>query len=256
MADGRMLKKVISESRRVASLKSDTHRMLYTWCIAHLDIEGRLVADPDLFKGKVAPRLKHITPSVCNAALLDMAEQELIILYEIDGDRYLQLRNFDKHNKVRKDKEKPSLIPPPADGRELDGLPPADGQGKDKRREEKRREDNNARTREAHFEKFWNIYPKKKSKGDAEKAWTKINPNEHLVETILRAVQRAMTSDDWMKEAGKYIPYPATWLNRKGWEDEYTQTNGVQQPRNIPAKRLTPDEAWAEEEKKLKEKEG
>lgn len=77
------------------------------------------------------------------------------------------------------------------------------------------------------FENFWRDYPRKKAKGDAEKAWAKIKPGEHLAEIIRQAVQRATTSVDWAKDGGQYIPYPATWLNRKGWEDEYVEAGTV-----------------------------
>jgi hypothetical protein len=70
------------------------------------------------------------------------------------------------------------------------------------------------------FEKFWKAYPKRKSRGQAEKAWIKISPNEQLTETILESVQRAKTSADWIRDGGKFIPHPATWLNAKGWQDE------------------------------------
>ena len=70
------------------------------------------------------------------------------------------------------------------------------------------------------FEAFWRLYPKKKSKGAAEKAWGKIKPDSELVARILEGVARAKTCTDWVKEGGKYIPYPATWLNARGWEDE------------------------------------
>ena len=70
------------------------------------------------------------------------------------------------------------------------------------------------------FARFWSIYPKKKSKGQAEKAWKKINPDEQLVELIGSKIEQAKTSDDWLKDNGRFIPYPATWLNAKGWEDE------------------------------------
>jgi hypothetical protein len=72
-------------------------------------------ADPELFKGKVCPRLKHITCDIIRAALDDMNENELIILYESDGDRYLQYRNFHKHNRVRQDREGDSQLPDPLD---------------------------------------------------------------------------------------------------------------------------------------------
>ena len=72
-----------------------------------------------------------------------------------------------------------------------------------------------------HFEKFWLAYPKKKNKGTAEKAFKKINPSKKLLETILLKIEQAKLSKDWIKESGQYIPYPATWLNAMGWEDEY-----------------------------------
>jgi hypothetical protein len=70
------------------------------------------------------------------------------------------------------------------------------------------------------FEQFYQSYPKKKSRGQAEKAFLKINPDEQLLAVILEAVERAKKSDEWIKEKGKYIPHPATWLNAKGWLDE------------------------------------
>lgn len=70
------------------------------------------------------------------------------------------------------------------------------------------------------FLKFWAAYPKKKNRGHAEKVWAKIKPSEHLADQILQAVQRAKTSVEWLKDSGQFIPYPATWLNAKGWEDE------------------------------------
>jgi len=53
----------------------------------------------------------------------------------------------------------------------------------------------------------------------------KINPDEHLLNMMLTAIERAKQSEDWIKEKGKYIPYPATWLNAKGWEDEETESH-------------------------------
>ena len=70
------------------------------------------------------------------------------------------------------------------------------------------------------FEVFWKAYPKKKSKGQAEKVFAKINPDEQLLATMLATIERAKKSEDWQKEGGQYIPYPATWLSAKGWEDE------------------------------------
>jgi hypothetical protein len=72
------------------------------------------------------------------------------------------------------------------------------------------------------FERFWKSYPKRKAKGSAEKAFAKIKPNEQLLEAIFAGLERAKTSEIWHRDGGRYIPYPATWLNAKGWEDEDT----------------------------------
>lgn len=70
------------------------------------------------------------------------------------------------------------------------------------------------------FSAFWDAYPRKKSKGQAEKAWARLPLDGALQGLILAAVERAKASADWQREGGKFIPYPATWLNARGWEDE------------------------------------
>jgi hypothetical protein len=72
------------------------------------------------------------------------------------------------------------------------------------------------------FARFWRTYPKKRSKGQAERAFFRIDPDEQLLATMIATIERATTSEDWLKEGGKYIPHPATWLGARGWEDEMT----------------------------------
>ncbi|QNB46839.1 hypothetical protein BR63_11275 [Thermanaerosceptrum fracticalcis] len=83
-----------------------------------------------------------------------------------------------------------------------------------------------SKKQESLFDQFWQAYPKKKAKGQAERAWAKLQPDEQLVETMLTAIERAKKSEEWRKENGRYIPYPATWLNGKRWEDEYMSSGG------------------------------
>src|SRR4030043_61406 len=80
------------------------------------------------------------------------------------------------------------------------------------------------------FLKFWDAYPKKKSKGQAEKAFFKINPDEQLLAIMIAKIEWAKKLEDWVKEKGKYIPHPATWLNARGWEDEETTAGPAPQP--------------------------
>lgn len=85
------------------------------------------------------------------------------------------------------------------------------------------------------FEVFWLAYPKKKAKGDAQRAWSKLKPNADLTDSILQAIEAQKTAEDWTKENGKFIPYPATWLNSRRWEDESPETvSSGTSLRNLP----------------------
>lgn len=71
------------------------------------------------------------------------------------------------------------------------------------------------------FELFWGQYPRKRNKGAAEKAWAKLQPDDVLLGTMLSKIDQAKQTTDWQREKGQFIPYPATWLTAKGWEDEF-----------------------------------
>lgn len=73
---------------------------------------------------------------------------------------------------------------------------------------------------EKQFDKFWQAYPKKVSKKEAQKSWKKINPSLELFEKILKALEMVKQTEQWEKDNGKFIPYPATWLNQERWTDE------------------------------------
>lgn len=70
------------------------------------------------------------------------------------------------------------------------------------------------------FERFWSVYPKKVAKGNAIKAWKKLKIDSNLLDLILKAISQQKTSEAWTKDKGQFIPYPATWLNDRRWEDE------------------------------------
>jgi predicted phage replisome organizer len=81
----------------------------------------------------------------------------------------------------------------------------------------KPKEDNNILD---YFDTFWKAYPKKMSKGQAEKTFKKLKVDSELLEKMLSAIELQKDTKNWREEKGKYIPYPSTWLNAKGWENE------------------------------------
>ena len=70
------------------------------------------------------------------------------------------------------------------------------------------------------FDKFYSAYPKKRSVGEAEKAWMQITPDptDDFVERLINSVRNKQESGEWSDF--QYIPFPASWLRGRGWEDD------------------------------------
>ena len=67
------------------------------------------------------------------------------------------------------------------------------------------------------FDRFWEAYPKKVGKEAARRAFEKV---KEPVDLLINAIEKQRQSEQWMKEDGRFIPNPATWLNQGRWEDE------------------------------------
>lgn len=74
---------------------------------------------------------------------------------------------------------------------------------------------------EERFDEFWKAYPRKSNKGGARKAWKKLSPDKELFAKIMAALEIAKKCEQWTKDRGQFIPYPATWLNQERWDDDY-----------------------------------
>lgn len=89
----------------------------------------------------------------------------------------------------------------------------------EKRREERTPDFPAARvSAPAGFDEFYQEYPRKTARQDAEKAWRKLNPSPELVAEMMAALANQKTWPQWQQEG--VIPHPATWINGKRWTDE------------------------------------
>jgi hypothetical protein len=70
------------------------------------------------------------------------------------------------------------------------------------------------------FELFWKTYPKRTGKIKALEAWNKYNGSRPPIEIIIRKIEELKKTDQWSRDNGQYIPNPASWINRGGWDDE------------------------------------
>jgi hypothetical protein len=71
----------------------------------------------------------------------------------------------------------------------------------------------------AHFDAFWQMYPRKVNKPGAAAAWHRQHGDE-VVSQIKADLARRVLDESWTKDNGKFIPHPATYLNQRRWEDE------------------------------------
>jgi len=58
--------------------------------------------------------------------------------------------------------------------------------------------------KEDRFEQSWRAYPRKVAKQVAMKAFEKIDPDEALLETMITAIGKWKTTDQWIKDTRQW----------------------------------------------------
>lgn len=90
---------------------------------------------------------------------------------------------------------------------------------------------------DAAFARFWEAYPRKVSRGDAVKAFTKVVKSGTDLEAVIAGAQRYRDDGARQRSEIKYTKHAATWLNGQCWLDEVAppsraSPNGHQPYRN------------------------
>lgn len=251
----RLIKDSIHASESVNKM-TDFQFRLWVNLITYVDDYGRGDARPAVIRGTCFPLRERMTNKDIDAALEALAGIGCISLYTVDGRPYLYFPTWESHQNVRNKKSK---YPAPEDGNkqlqtiennckqlntnvpviqsnpilsesesisesvsESSLLPDAEGEdcpteGKSAPKKPKKPDDPG-------FVRFWEAYPCKVAKQDAIKAWKKINPSSELVDEIVSGVEKWKKSDQWTRDGGRYVPYPATFLNGQRWAEAPEQS--------------------------------
>ena len=110
MARIRSIKPEFWQDERLAKLSRDD-RLLFLGLISAADDEGRMRGSPLLIKALVFP---YEADFDLEAALERLVSARRIVRYECDGESFIWVRNFNKHQRI--DKPSKSALPePPAD---------------------------------------------------------------------------------------------------------------------------------------------
>jgi hypothetical protein len=73
-------------------------------------------------------------------------------------------------------------------------------------------------TIESAFDHWYDAYPRKRARGDALRAWTVAWDDLPSVRRMLEVLDAQKRSTEWADV--QWIPYPATYLRDRRWEDE------------------------------------
>lgn len=78
------------------------------------------------------------------------------------------------------------------------------------------------------FAGFWSYYPRGENKQEAIRAWDALRPSDELIDAMGEALVRQKATELWQRGVG--IPYAATWLNQRRWEDEVRELPKADKP--------------------------
>ena len=227
----RILKDSIRTSKSINAL-NDFQFRLWAYLITYVDDFGRGRAELDILKGFVFPRRSLVTEDDIKTALKVLAGMGLVHLYEVDGDSYLCLRNWEQHQNRRATTSK---YPAPPDDditckqMQADDITCSQVQADspdtrysilDTRNTilDTRNNDQTGESGTEKFDEFWKAYPRKVSKQTALKAWKGAKADK-IAEQIIADVQKRCETE-WKGQDVQYIPHPTTYLHQRRWEDE------------------------------------
>jgi hypothetical protein len=215
-------------SETIASLEWE-HRFVLKGIESYVDDNGVGKDSPVLFAADVFPHDLAANGSETLArlsrAFLKLAEANLIVRYEVNGEallyvnRWKRLQRIDKPGKGRYprpdgtfDYEDDCVIESVASPRET--VAPVTGEQGNRGTGEKK---TSSPRGDGAFAEFYMAYPRKVGKDAARKAFESAVRRADVT-AVLEGVRR-FASDPNLPEK-KFIPHPATWLNRGGWGDE------------------------------------
>lgn len=216
--------------------------------ITLVDDSGRIKDNAAIIHGAIwALRPEHTAVDV-ESDLIQLEKASLICRYTVNGKRYLHLITFGEHQKIShatesklpecpheihggylRDRQSSGEVPegsrktPESSGEAPIGSGLGSGLGS-----------GSGSSSEAPpplplaplaestptFEDFWDAWPRKTSKADAEKAWKKAIRERASPAAIVEACKSYAERCRLTDRPKDKTPYPATWLNRKSWNDD------------------------------------
>jgi len=231
MARSRNIKPSIMENEDLADLAPIARLLfIYLWMLA--DREGRLEDRPKRIAGRALP---YDREEDVDDLLNQLADAGFITRYTVGEQAIIQIDNFTKHQSphVREAaSELPGINQGNAKARAKHSLGNAEPSPRSPDSlllipdyllplpEKTYCSPSASESAKDGFADFWKAYPNKKAKPKAEAAWRKLKPSAQTIAELMAGLERSKVSEQWQRDGGQFIPYPATWLNGRRWEDQ------------------------------------
>lgn len=214
-----MIKPEFWDDQKLCSVSRDA-RLTFIGLWTNSDDYGVVKGHPAWLKSQIFP-YDDIKIQAFQSWLNELEGLHVILPFKDKNEFYYYIRNFDKHQVINRKSR--CRNPQPPDGLNECSMS-AHGVIMDETETETETEVKQKRKTTladgGGFDRFWTAYPKKVGKLSAQKAWSRLNGTRPPIESILSKIDDLKKSDQWTKDGGQYIPNPATWLNRGGWDDE------------------------------------
>lgn len=88
------------------------------------------------------------------------------------------------------------------------------------REEKEKNKDQDQKLLLERFDSFWKLYPNKVAKPKALASFSKQCKGEESFLRIMHGLSQHILSEQFVKDDGKFIPHPTTWLNQERYNDE------------------------------------
>jgi hypothetical protein len=214
MARIRTIKPEFPQSETIGSLSRDA-RLLFIQLWTFVDDAGRARASSRVLASVLYP-FDDDAKELIDLWLAELVNNDCLFFYEHDGNRYLQITNWLKHQKI--DRPSASRIPSPDTGiretlasvhRTLDAGPRTMDLGYNNTSEAKASDNKIKKPKNIYseeFEKFWEEYPKNAnaSKPNAQKEFNRLSAEDKIL-AIAALPQYKKSAGQYAKHAERYL---------------------------------------------------
>jgi hypothetical protein len=131
---------------------SPNARLLFLGMLNFADDEGRIQNSPKSLKAQIFPA-DPFTIADIEGMIVELSANDLVMPYEVDGKRYLQITGWKKHQRIDKP-QPPKHPPPPEHSPSVRRTFPPDRIGRDRSREEGKERKKDAAPNGAHSDEL------------------------------------------------------------------------------------------------------